>query len=69
MKILYVSDGGLPDSRVERMALIMKDEGHEIVLIGGNKIRGQHLSAFSETTMIPLGNGFWIVYDPRVKKK
>ncbi|MGY5874058.1 MAG: hypothetical protein RTV72_17550, partial [Candidatus Thorarchaeota archaeon] len=68
MKILHISEGGLPDPRVERMALTLKDD-HEVVFIGGREIRGQHLSVFSETSMVPLGNGAQIVYDWRVKRR
>jgi hypothetical protein len=69
MRILHISEGGLPDPRVERMALTMKDEGHELSFIGGEDIRGQHLGAFSKASTIPLGNSLQIVYDPRVKKR
>ncbi|MBY8998563.1 MAG: hypothetical protein KGD60_12605, partial [Candidatus Thorarchaeota archaeon] len=50
------------------MALTMKDD-HEVVFIGGREIRGQHLSVFSETSVVPLGNGAQIVYDWRVKNR
>ncbi|MBN2230619.1 MAG: glycosyltransferase [Candidatus Thorarchaeota archaeon] len=69
MKILHVSDGGLPDPRVERMAMTMRKQGHEMVFIGGHRIGGQHLSAFSSAVTIPLGIGPSIVHDPRVKKR
>lgn len=69
MKILHISDAGLPDPRVERMALTMKNEGHELVFLGGREIKYQNLSAFSEARMIPLGNGPQIALDWRVRKR
>jgi hypothetical protein len=68
MRILHISEGGLPDPRVERMALTMKNEGHELSFIGGETIKGQYLGAFSKASTVPLGNSLQIVYDPRVKK-
>ena len=69
MKILHISDAGLPDPRVERMALTMKKKGHDVVFLGGRDIRGQHLSAFSETRAELLPSGPKIVHDPRVKRR
>jgi len=69
MRILHISDAGLPDQRVERMAITMKDEGHELVFLGGREIKYQNLSAFTETRMVPLGNGPQISLDSRVKKR
>ena len=69
MRILHISDIGLPDPRVERMALTMKDEGHELVFLGGKEIRGQHLDAFSDTRFIPLGIGPRIAHDPLIKRR
>lgn len=69
MKILHISDSGLPDVRVERMALTMKDEGHELVFLGGREVKAQHLSAFAEARMLPLGNGPQIALDWRVKRR
>ena len=69
MRILHISDAGLPDPRVERMALTMKEEGHELIFVGGKEIRGQHLNAFSETRFIPLGMGPRIAHDPLIKKR
>lgn len=69
MRILHVSDTGLPDPRVERMAMTMKKDGHELFFLGGGRIRGQNLSAFSEARTVPLGIGPQIALDPRVKKR
>jgi hypothetical protein len=69
MKILHISDTGLPDPRVERMALTMRDEGHDLFFLGGRDARNQYLSAFTEANMIPLGNGPEIALDWRVKRR
>ena len=69
MKILHISDSGLPDPRVERMALTMRDEGHELIFLGGREIKGQNLSAFSNAKTVPLGNGPRIAHDPLLKRK
>jgi len=69
MRILHISDAGLPDPRVERMASTMKKKGHDVVFLGGRDIRGQHLSAFSETRAELLPSGPRIVHDPRVKRR
>ncbi len=69
MKILHISDGGLPDPRVERMAMTMKKEGHELLFLGGREVRGQHLSVFSKTRTEPMGIGVSITHNPRVKRR
>ncbi len=69
MRILHISDAGLPDPRVERMALTMKEEGHELVFLGGKEITGQHLHAFSDTRCVPLGIGPRIAHDPWIKRR
>ncbi len=69
MRILHISDAGLPDPRVERMAMTMKKEGHEIVFLGGRAVNGQSLSAFSQTKTVPLGIGPSIAHDPRIKNR
>jgi hypothetical protein len=69
MRILHISHGGLPDPRIERMALTMKKEGHELVFLGGEAVREQNLSAFSETKVEPLGIGVSITHNPLLKKR
>lgn len=69
MRILHISDTGLPDARVERMAMTMKKDGHELLFLGGHKVRGQDMPAFSETKTVPLGIGPRIVHDSRIKKR
>jgi hypothetical protein len=69
MRILHISEGGLPDPRVERMAMTMKKEGHEVVFLGGKEVKGQHLSVFSETKTEPLGIGLSITHNPLLKKR
>ncbi|MFX1483483.1 MAG: hypothetical protein ACFFCP_09865 [Promethearchaeota archaeon] len=69
MKILHITDGGLPDPRVERMALTMKKEGHELVFLGGQTVGGQYLSAFSDTKTEPLGIGVSITHSPFLKRR
>ncbi|MFW9964733.1 MAG: hypothetical protein ACFFCX_14290 [Candidatus Sifarchaeia archaeon] len=69
MKILHISDGGLPDPRVERMALTMRKEGHELVFLGGKEVKGQHLSVFSKTETEPLGIGVSITHNPFLKRR
>jgi hypothetical protein len=69
MRILHISEAGLPDPRVERMAMTMKKKGHELFFLGGRAIRGQSLSAFSHTESVPLGIGPAIAHDPRIKSR
>ncbi len=69
MRILHISHGGLPDPRIERMALTMKKEGHELVFLGGEAAWGQYLSVFSQTRMEPLGIGVSITHNPFLKKR
>lgn len=69
MRILHISDGRLPDPRVERMAKTMKKDGHELVFLGGKPTEYQNLSAFSEVKTVPLGIGPLIAYSPRIKKR
>ncbi len=69
LRILHISHAGLPDIRVEKTALTMKKQGHEVIFLGGLPIRGQHLNVFEETHHVPLGNSLQIVFDPRVKRR
>jgi hypothetical protein len=47
MRILHLSDDGLPDWRVEKAALTAKKNGHEL-FFGGRLNRNSHSTAFSE---------------------
>jgi len=48
MRILHLSDDGLPDWRVEKSALTAKKNGHE-VFFGGRLKSASHSTVFSET--------------------
>jgi hypothetical protein len=71
MRILHLSDDGLPDWRVEKAALTAKKNGHE-VFFGGRLNSNSHSTTFSETYPIKwtaaalIGIPFY--YD-RVKKQ
>jgi hypothetical protein len=71
MRILHLSDDGLPDWRVEKAALTAKKNGHE-VFFGGRLNSNSHSTIFSETYPIKwtaaalIGIPFY--YD-RVKKQ
>lgn len=69
MRILHTSHGGLPDGRIEKSALVMRDRGHEMVFLGGHPIKRQDYGAFSETHHVPVANHFRIVFDSRFKRK
>ncbi len=69
MRILHTSHGGLPDARIEKTALVMKNEGHELLFLGGHPTSRQDYGAFSATYHIPVVNHFRVVLDPRFKKR
>ncbi len=69
MRILHISNAGLPDLRIEKMAYTMKKEGHELVFLGGRPVKGQNLDAFDETHNIWLNSAIRIVYDNRVERQ
>ncbi len=69
MRILHTSHTGLQDPRVERTAMTMKKEGHEMIFLGAGKIKGQGLGSFEETHYIPIPSTFRVAVDPRFKKK
>jgi hypothetical protein len=60
---------GLPDSRIEKTALTMKRQGHELLVLGGRPAQSQDLNAFSETHYVPVGNNLTLVIDPRIKSR
>lgn len=51
----------MPDSRIEKMALIMKNKGHETIFLGAGPIRGEGLNAFSDTHYVPIPNSLMLV--------
>lgn len=69
LRILHISNAGLPDLRIEKMAYTMKKDGHELVFLGGRPITSQNLNAFDETHHLWLKSSFRLVYDPRVEKR
>lgn len=69
MKILHTSHMGLPDSRIEKTALTMKKQGHELLFLGGRPALSQDLNAFRETHHVSVGNNLTLVVDPRIKKR
>jgi hypothetical protein len=68
LRILHISDAGLPDLRIEKMAHTMKKEGHELIFLGGRPVRGQNLDAFDETHSLWLKSSFRLVFDPRIER-
>jgi len=71
MRILHLSDDGLPDWRVEKSALTAKKNGHE-VFFGGRLNSSSHSTVFSETYPIEWTASAMIgipYYYHRVKKQ
>ncbi|TFH03573.1 MAG: hypothetical protein E4H14_16505, partial [Candidatus Thorarchaeota archaeon] len=68
MRILHLSQTGLPDLRIEKTALTMKDEGHELIFLGGRSFKWQNLNAFSRVLYLPVGNNLEIALSPLVKR-
>lgn len=69
MRILHTSHGGLPDSRIEKTALTMKEEGHELLFLGGREATSQAHNAFSGTYHVPIVSHIRIIYDSRFKNR
>lgn len=69
MKILHTSHTGLPDSRIEKTALTMKRQGHELLFLGGRPAQSQSLDAFGESHYVPVGNNLTLVINPRIKSR
>jgi len=46
VKILHLSEGGLPDTRVERAALAAVKKGYEVIFAGGRQATGQIFNIF-----------------------
>lgn len=69
MRILHISHGGLPDPRIEKTALTMKKDGHQVIFLGGAPIRYHDLGVFEETYSISLGNDLDVAINPVVKRR
>lgn len=69
MKILHISHGGLPDPRIEKTAMTMKKEGHQLIFLGGKSIKFQNLDAFEETYTLLTGNDLDVTLNPFIKRK
>ncbi|MFX0198332.1 MAG: glycosyltransferase [Candidatus Hodarchaeota archaeon] len=53
MKILHLSDGTLPDIRIERAAINAIEKKHEVIFAGGAPVTGQIFNAFTKTYSQP----------------
>ena len=69
MRILHISHGGLPDARIEKTALTMKKEGHQLVFLGGGTMKYNDLGAFEETYFLSVGNDLDVTINPAVKRR
>ena len=69
MKILHISHTGLPDVRVERNALTLKKDGHELLFLGGTKSKGQVFDTFDEIHFLPIGNDLSTTLNPLIRRK
>jgi hypothetical protein len=69
MRILHLSHTGLPDLRIEKTAQIMKDEGHELIFLGGRPATRQNLAAFKETRYLHLGNDLEVALSPFPRRR
>lgn len=69
IRILHTSHTGLPDPRIEKTALVMKREGHEMFFLGGRPIRYQGLNAFEATAHEPMASSFGVAIEFGFKKR
>jgi len=69
LRILHISQGGLPDLRIEKNALTMKKEGHELVFLGSTKVKYQNLQAFDRVNHQPIKNDLDLALNPIVKRR
>ncbi|MGY5875958.1 MAG: glycosyltransferase [Candidatus Thorarchaeota archaeon] len=69
MRIVHISAGKLPDPRIEKTALTMKKEGHELVFLGGKSTQSQSLDAFDEIHYYPHLDSTRLVLSPYHRKK
>ncbi|MFX0198331.1 MAG: glycosyltransferase [Candidatus Hodarchaeota archaeon] len=58
MKILHISDVGLPEARLERSAIYAKQKGWEVVFAGGKPVERQIFNAFEKIYYRP-----WKAYE------
>jgi len=67
MRILHISNGGLPDPRIEKIALTMKKEKNATtIFLGGGPLKWQTEDAFDEVHYLGIPSSFRYVLDPRV---
>ncbi len=69
MRILHLSQTGLPDLRIEKTAFTMSQEGHELIFLGGRPFKWQNLNAFTRCLYVPQGNTLEVSLSPSVKRK
>lgn len=69
MRILHTSHTGLPDPRIEKTAMTMKKEGHDVVFLGGLPVHNQSLHIFDEVYYVPMVNNLRFVIDSGFRKK
>jgi hypothetical protein len=69
MRILHLSHTGLPDLRIEKYALTMRGNSHELIFLGGRPTKYQNLNAFDRVLFVPLGNNLEAALSPFVKQK
>ncbi|MGY5875956.1 MAG: hypothetical protein RTU30_09435 [Candidatus Thorarchaeota archaeon] len=59
----------MPDPRVEKTALTMKKEGHELFFLGARPTRFQNLHAFDNVHWLPIGNDLDVALNPIIRRK
>ncbi|MDF1539528.1 MAG: glycosyltransferase [Candidatus Thorarchaeota archaeon] len=69
MRILHTSHTGLPDPRIEKTALTMKKDGHELVFLGGKSSDSYNSNIFDRKYHVPIPNSFMVVNDFRFRRK
>jgi hypothetical protein len=69
MKILHTSHSGLPDPRIEKTALTMKKEGHDMLFLGGGPTKTGTMDVFDETFEVPMVNSLRLALDYRFRRR
>ena len=69
MRILHISHTGLPDIRIERSALTIREDAHELLFLGGVRSRGQYFNVFDKSDHIPIVNDLNDAFNPLLKRK
>ncbi len=69
MRILHISHTGLPDTRVEKTALTMKKQGHELIFLGARPNRFQNLDSFDNVSWLRIGNDLDVALNPIIRRK